>query len=541
MIRAFKHGALGALMAMLIPMAVLAQTTFISGTIALPNTSLPLANGTLTLSLSDAFGKPTSAIIAGSFAIAGKTLTCATDSNGNVVSINNPLVPAIATAQAAAGSLSGTYYVAIDYYDSLGHRTLPSTPVAVLVSGPNNSILVQPPIVQPATANGYEIFLGTTPSNITLQLTVGGFVNETLNTLLSGTTPPVTNATVCALYFNDVLIPYGTTYKTNLLDSNGTQVAGFPQSWYLSGSSVSVSIQYPIAPSALQTRFPNPILQNPSNNSQQSVASPVTTNGYPLTSGALILPNNSNPPATTVGETIIYTNNLGATQICQNGAACAPISGGITFPLINKGVLFASSTTSVDTNANLTWDNSIKQLAVTGASATFAELINGTGTAGNNFGVEITAGGNTTDYPLFIRNLSSTFLAGINGRGDFLLGNTNSAIAPLFVTGSATGPQVQMYSTHTNTVLEVTSNGSTGNQGGIDIFAGTNASDLGFRVNPNSTFMGMSHSAFEVRGDYNVMIWSLTATGAATGKKVVCVDTSTGVLYASSASNSCLN
>lgn len=47
-----------------------------------------------------------------------------------------------------------------------------------------------------------------------------------------------------------------------------------------------------------------------------------------LQSAAVILPNNASPPATTVGQTIIYTDNTGTAKICPNGSACVSLIGG---------------------------------------------------------------------------------------------------------------------------------------------------------------------------------------------------------------------
>ena len=120
----FKRTLAALITAVLIPMATLASN--VTGTIALPNTALKLSNGTISMVLSDAFGKPTSAVQAGSFVIASSTVSCYTSTDGTVVGIPNPLVAPLAAAQAASGSLSGTYYVKITYYDASAHESLVS-------------------------------------------------------------------------------------------------------------------------------------------------------------------------------------------------------------------------------------------------------------------------------------------------------------------------------------------------------------------------------------------------------------------------------
>ena len=340
----FKRTLAALITAVLIPMATLASN--VTGTIALPNTALKLSNGTISMVLSDAFGKPTSAVQAGSFVIASSTVSCYTSTDGTVVGIPNPLVAPLAAAQAASGSLSGTYYVKITYYDASSHESLVSPVSTVLVSGPNNEIVITPPALRPASATGYKIYASTTLGSETLQATQSSFTSFTLTALTSGAAFPSTNNSVCSVTFNDILIPYGTTYRTNLVDANGSQIAGFPQSWYLAGTSYDLSTGYPIAPSSLQTRFPNPVLQNPSSNAQQSVGSPVTFNGYNVTAGSLTLPNNPSPPASAVGKTVIYTDNSGVAKICVNGVSCISITA------LSNGWSYSSPTVTLLTSTD---------------------------------------------------------------------------------------------------------------------------------------------------------------------------------------------
>jgi hypothetical protein len=126
--------------------------------------------------------------------------------------------------------------------------------------------------------------------------------------------------------FNDTIIPTFTFYRVAATAADGSSVPGFPQNWYLAGTSVDVSNGYPLAAVGQQTRFPTPLLANPSSNAQQSVASPVTLNGYALTAGAILLPANASPPACTGTTSLIYTDNsTGEIQFCQNGGTVTGI------------------------------------------------------------------------------------------------------------------------------------------------------------------------------------------------------------------------
>lgn len=300
----------------------------VSGAISLPNTAIKLQNGTLTFTLNQ------SAIVAGSFAVAPVTVNCYTSTNGAIVGLPNPLVAVTATAQAAAGSLSGTYSVKITYYGS-GIETLSSVTRSVLVTGPNNSILVTAPTVHPTGATGYKVYASLTAGSELLQATTSGWGTTTINTLASGAALPSSNTSICSLVFNDAFIPFGTKYRVNLVSATGSQIAGFPQDWYLAGSSWDVTNGYPIAPSNIQTRFPTPILQNPSSNALQSVASPVTLNGYSLTAGALVLGNNSSPPSPSpapgTGSSVIYTDSSNVLNLCSGTGDCWQIAPTSTF------------------------------------------------------------------------------------------------------------------------------------------------------------------------------------------------------------------
>lgn len=318
----------------------LAANRNITGTVSLPNTSLVLQNGTFTFDLNQA------AIIAGSFSIAPSTLTCYTSTSGAVVGLPNPLVTSISTAVTGAGTLSGTYYVKIAYYTG-ATVTLVSPVSTVLVSGPNNAITVTAPVIQPTGSSGYKVYAGATLGSETLQATTAGWGSTTINSISAGTALPSSNTTVCSMEFNDAFIPTGTVYRVNLVDANGTQIPGFPQDWWLGGSAVDITSQYPIASVANRTRFPTPIISNPFSNSQQSLNSPLTLNGYAITVGSLLLPDNANPTACAAGKTVIYTDSTThAAMICENGGAAAGLLGAATGGWTDAGSNIYNTTTT---------------------------------------------------------------------------------------------------------------------------------------------------------------------------------------------------
>lgn len=78
-------------------------------------------------------------------------------------------------------------------------------------------------------------------------------------------------------------------------------------------------------------------------------------------------------------------------------------------------------------------------------------------------------------------------------------------------------------------------------QAGVDATPGTN--DMPGVLNVLTTPDGSATAALrlQIKNTGAVLILDLKTTGAATGKKVVCVDTATGQLYASSTGTDCSN
>lgn len=294
-----------------------AHASNITGTVKTANGSA-VRNGTLGFTLNQA------GIVAGSFSVTSTPVYCYTSTDGSVVGLPNPIVAPTAVGNTASGSIIlGTYLVRISYVTTGPTTETIYSPSTSVVLGATGRIDVTGPTVQPTNAYGYRVYAGTVSGSEHLQSTVVGFGNTSITTYNSGgAASSTTNTTVCAVQFNDTIIPSFTKYSVSLTNSNGASVPGFPQNWYLAGSSVDISTSYPLAAVSQQTRFPTPILANPSSNAQQSVASPLTLNGYSLTAGALRLPNNSSPPACQAGEATLY-QQAGVLVICQNGSPLA--------------------------------------------------------------------------------------------------------------------------------------------------------------------------------------------------------------------------
>lgn len=314
-----KFSRLGRGIALALLCALPLQGTNITGTLLAPN-GTAVANGTLSLALSQA------GVVAGSFSISSTPVSCYTSDNGAVVGIPNPLIAPVVTPDTAAGSITaGTWYLRITYYGT-AVESLPSPPTTAVL-GATGEFVVTQPTLQPSSATGYKVYLGTTAATVKLQATTVFGSNTTVTSYSAGgADDPTTNNSVCSIQGNDTIIPTFTSYLVTATNRNGAAVPGFPQSWYLSGATVNISNSLPLAAVGQQMRFPTPLLANPSSNAQQSVASPVTLNGYPLAAGSILLANNSDPPTCAAGGVTIYSSGAGALTICE-GVTAITVSG----------------------------------------------------------------------------------------------------------------------------------------------------------------------------------------------------------------------
>lgn len=255
----------------------------VTGLLTSPTTSVPLANTSISFNLSQAGVDVTQ-----SYNIATTPVTCGTDSTGNVRGITDPLTQLSATSVNTTGSLSGVYYLKYEYYDASGNHTSGSPSVSVNVIGPNNALSITGPSLHPFSAIGYTVWASQVSGSEKLQTTVSGFGSTSITVLSTGgSTISLTNTTVCTLTFNDSIIPPFTSYRVNITNPNGTSVSGYPQNWYLAGSTVNISTIIPVTNQ--NARFQNPILSNPlSSYATQSINSPLTLNGFALTTGSII-------------------------------------------------------------------------------------------------------------------------------------------------------------------------------------------------------------------------------------------------------------
>lgn len=239
----------------------------------------PISNGTL------GFTPTTAAVVVGQFVQTASTVNCYTDNFGNVVGIPNPLtLPVVVAGNAGSLTASTTYYIQFTFYNS-GNSTesVPSPELAFTLSPGNSSISITAfGDTQFGNATGYKVYASTTSGAEKLQQTVVGFGGTGFGSLLSVTSPPSSNNSICSFNFSDSLIPQA-TYSMSITDSNGSSVPGFPEVFYMQGSSFNLNTAFPTANT--DAIFPQAIVSQPSGNAIQSIHSDLTLNGFHMSAG----------------------------------------------------------------------------------------------------------------------------------------------------------------------------------------------------------------------------------------------------------------
>lgn len=252
----------------------------LTGKFTLPNSALPAAHATLTLRLSQA------GIVPGSSALVPSPVVCYTTANGAVTGLPDPLAAPAVTASQGNGSLpAGAYFVEVTTYNSTG-ESLPSPEAAAVLPAPG-ALSVEPPPL-PAGAS-YAVYIGTSSGEETRQAIAGAGPYLQSVPLAAGVPPPSANTSPCQFTFNDAIVPAPTYYIATLTDASGNTYAGFPQDWYLTGTTADVSQIYPLA-TPLPIRFLTPIFANPATGAAQSLNSSLNLNGYSLDNSANVGP-----------------------------------------------------------------------------------------------------------------------------------------------------------------------------------------------------------------------------------------------------------
>ncbi len=264
-----------------------------------------IKGGTLTFTLSQP------AIAASTASIVSQTSSCYTSTQGNVVGLPDPTVAPTVSTNVISGTLpAGTYYVEVFYLNASLSVSAPS-PERQIVLSSTGTLIVNALTLQPPSAIGYGVAIGSSSGSETIQGTVTGWGQyQQTSALVTGPALQATNNSTCNVWFSDALIPTGTNYSVNLVNANGSQIAGFPQTWCTYGGgngTINVSQGAPTGNCNVNGVFyPTPIYANPpapsqSINSNLGVNGVVTSVGvssgvvntiyYPATCGGSLPPS----------------------------------------------------------------------------------------------------------------------------------------------------------------------------------------------------------------------------------------------------------
>jgi hypothetical protein len=222
-------------------------------------------------------------LIVGSGSVVPLSSSCYTSTDGMVVGIPNPTVNVTSSINYGSGSLpGGIYYVETTLYSG-NQETLPSPELRIQLTGAG-TLIISPPVSFPPNAAGMRVYIGTASGSETLQgqTSSGTASYSQASALVSGSTPPVANSSVCSIAFNDTIIPYS-GYNVSLISLTGNAYPGWPQAWQLNGGmegTVDISDGAPLWNGVIV--YPQPIVAQPLNHGPQSISGPLGLSGYDL-------------------------------------------------------------------------------------------------------------------------------------------------------------------------------------------------------------------------------------------------------------------
>ena len=279
----------------------------VTGTLLGPS-GLPVKNATLTFNLQQA------GLMVGTGSVVPGSAACYTSTDGSVVGVPNPLsLPSTSITYGSGSMAAGIYYVVYTFYDSAGHRSLPSPELQVQLTG-TGSLLIAPPASFPPNAAGITVFAGTVSGQETGQgNTVGPteVFNQDETPVSAPTLLPTSNTTVCNMAFNDTIIPYS-GYNVSLVSSGGNAYPGWPQVWQLNGGlsgTVNISNGAPLWNGTII--YPQPVMAQPLNHGPQSISGPLNLSGYDLVDTGAVGIGTSTPSWPVDVENGYINTNLG--------------------------------------------------------------------------------------------------------------------------------------------------------------------------------------------------------------------------------------
>jgi hypothetical protein len=265
---------------------------------------LPAQNATLAFQPSQVFFVGGSSIV-----VTGNQ--CATDINGSVVGIGNPVSGPRVTPQFTGALPPSSYWVKFTWYDQFGTQSLPSPEVAVILSH-TGELQIMPPVgAGPPQAIGMDVYIGTSPGTETYQ-------GQTLTTT--------------AQYTQNV--PLGSSV-TGIFISSGGLFASCPTAYVFTGGQAfggTVAAGTPVCTASGPDFALSGVTALTGGNGYTS-APVVTTNLTPITTPTLTATLSGNPPPPITNQTAcrVVCNDAGWPTGTGYNASLTDSSGNTLF------------------------------------------------------------------------------------------------------------------------------------------------------------------------------------------------------------------
>lgn len=310
--------------ALLLGRAATAQMVTLTGTLQSSN-GMPASNYGITFTPSQ-FG-----FVAGSSVVINTTTSCATSTDGSVVSLPNPLTKPGVTVGFTGTLTPGNYYVKYAFYDAAGNLTLVSPETVIQLNSTGQLIVASPSSGMPAGAVGMRVYISASTNAETLQGSTTGsaaFIQSV--PLVAGAQPSSSNTTVCKQIANDAIWPTGTGYTVAMIDPNGNTIPGYPMQWQLIGPNTTINLSSGLPYYHGTVFFPTPIMASPLNHNLQSIAGPLSLSGFQLRNVSAIGIGTFGTPAWPIDVENGEINASGGYLINGQGGASgqAPCSNG---------------------------------------------------------------------------------------------------------------------------------------------------------------------------------------------------------------------
>jgi hypothetical protein len=242
---------------------------------------MPASNYNLTFA-------PTQAMFVAGTSVVVANSSCATDANGAMVGMGNPLTGPIVNIVYTGTLPINNYYIKFTWYDTYNHETLPSPEIQAQLTSAGQLQISPPSSGAPLNAIGMNVYIGVAPGAETYQgqtLSTTSTFNQSIPLTTSGGTPHITNTTVCQIVANDAAWPVA-GYNVTLSNAAGQTSPGFPQQWQLAGPGSTYNISQGLPLYNGRVTYPVPVLTTPLNHNMQSISSPlamgVPGNYYPI-------------------------------------------------------------------------------------------------------------------------------------------------------------------------------------------------------------------------------------------------------------------